>query len=248
MIKFLICLSSMFLSTAAISNSCYGWGYSKNDDNIRPYIGKYEEELRDTNSFYVGNENDKVVYLTFDAGYDNGNMIDILNILDEKKVKGAFFLTGDFLNRFEDLVIEINNRGHIIGNHTWSHKNITKLNKEELENDVLKYENKLKEIIKSDVDYFFRPPEGLFNKTSLNYIKQLGYNTIFWSVAYKDWDTNNQNCMDKAVNSVIKNLHNGAIILLHSVSKDNVKALPVIIDKIKEEGYEIKTLYNLFNS
>ena len=116
------------------------------------------------------------------------------------------------------------------------------------ENDVLKYENKLKEIIKSDVDYFFRPPEGLFNKTSLNYIKQLGYNTIFWSVAYKDWDTNNQNGMDKAVNSVIKNLHNGAIILLHSVSKDNVKALPVIIDKIKEEGYEIKTLYNLFNS
>ena len=229
MIKFLICLSSMFLSTASISNACYGWGYSKNDDNIRPYIGKYEEELRDTNSFYVGNENDKVVYLTFDAGYDNGNMI-------------------DFLNRFEDLVIEINNRGHIIGNHTWSHKNITKLNKEELENDVLKYENKLKEIIKSDVDYFFRPPEGLFNKKSLNYIKQLGYNTIFWSVAYKDWDTNNQNGMDKAVNSVIKNLHNGAIILLHSVSKDNVKALPVIIDKIIEEGYEIKTLYNLFNS
>ena len=78
--------------------------------------------------------------------------------------------------------------------------------------------------------------------------KQLGYNTIFWSVAYKDWDTNNQSGMDKAVNSVIKNLHNGAIILLHSVSKDNVKALPVIIDKIKEEGYEIKTLYNLFNS
>lgn len=244
--KFFILLSTIMLSFVNVSQKSYGWGFSKNSNHMQPYIGKYLEEIENTNSYYVGDKDKKQVFLTFDAGYDNGNLIKILDILDEKEVEGTFFITGDFLNRFSDLVIEINNRGHIIGNHTWSHKNITKLSDDEIREELNKVENKYKELTGEEIDSYFRPPAGVFNNRSLNVIKNNGYSTIFWSIAYKDWETNKEGNVNKSVSSVIDNLHNGAIILLHTVSNENVEALPIIIDKIKEEGYEIVSLNNLF--
>lgn len=244
--KFLILLSTIMLSFVKVSQTSYGWGFSKNNNHIQPYIGKYQEEINDTNSYYVGDKEKKEVYLTFDAGYDNGNLEKILNVLKEKDVQGTFFITGDFLNRFSDLVIKINDDGHIIGNHTWSHKNITKLSSEEIENELLKVEKKFEEITGDKIDKYFRPPAGVFNKSSLNTIKDNGYNTIFWSIAYKDWETNKKGDVNYSVDSVIDNLHNGAIILLHTVSRENAEALPIIIDRIREEGYSIKSLNNLF--
>lgn len=238
-------LLNLFFSLVPVTSKSYGWGFSKNKNHEQPYIGIYSEEIKDTNSYYVGNKDKKEVYLTFDAGYDNGNMIKILDVLDEKNVKGTFFITGDFLERFSDLVIDINDRGHIIGNHTYSHKNITCLSKDELINDVKKVEEKYESLTGDKIDNYFRPPAGVFNNESLKTIKQLNYNTIFWSIAYKDWETNNQGNIDNSINLIIDNLHNGAIILLHTVSDSNVKALPVIIDKIREEGYIIKGLDNL---
>ena len=132
MYKFLTILTTIILSFVNGTIKSYGWGFSKNDDHLQPYIGKYSEEIKDTNSYYVGNPDEKVVYLTFDAGYDNGNLVKILDVLKEKNVQGTFFITGDFLNRFSDLVVKINDDGHIIGNHTWSHKNITSLNDEKI--------------------------------------------------------------------------------------------------------------------
>lgn len=243
--KIFIFLTSFFLSIATVNGKSYGWGFSKNNNHAQPYIGSYEQEIEDTNSYYVGDENEKTVYLTFDAGYDNGNLIKILDVLDEKKVVGTFFITGDFLTRFSDLVIEINNRGHIVGNHTWSHKKITQLSFNELKEELTKVEEEYNKLTGDSINHYFRPPEGVFNNESLNIIKQLNYNTIFWSIAYKDWETNKQGNVEKAVNSVIDNLHNGAIILLHTVSEDNVKALPIIIDKIRDNGYEIQSIDNL---
>lgn len=245
MYKIFTIITTIFLGVLPVSSKSYGWGFKKNNENIQPYIGIYEQEIENTNSYYVGDSNEKKVYLTFDAGYDNGNLIKILDVLDEKEVTGCFFITGDFLNRFSDLVIEIKKRNHLVGNHTWSHKNITLLNKEQINKELYEVENKFYELTNKKIDPFFRPPAGVFNKKSLEVIKSNNYYTIFWSVAYKDWDVNNQNNHEMAINSVISNLHNGAIILLHTVSSDNVLALPIIIDKIREEGYEICSLYDL---
>lgn len=243
--KFLILINTILLTIFPVYGKSYGWGYSKNDNHEQPYIGIYEQEIEGTNSFYVGSKDKKDVYLTFDAGYDNGNMVKILDILDQKDVEATFFITGDFLNRFSDLVIDINSRGYSIGNHTWGHKNITKLSKEEINNELKKVEEKFYDLTNTKISSYFRPPAGVFNKESLNTIKELGYYTIFWSVAYKDWETTKTGNIDDSVASVIDNLHNGAIILLHTVSNENVKALPIIIDKIREEGYGIKSLDNL---
>ena len=244
--KLFLIINTLFLSLFIVGGKSYGWGFSKNKDHKQPYIGIYEEEINDTNSFYVGDKDDKKVYLTFDAGYDNGNLIKILDILEEKNVNGIFFVTGDFLSRFSDLTIEINKRGHIVGNHIWSHKNITSLSKTQIEEELKKVETKYYELTGEQMQKYFRPPAGVFNKESLNVIKENGYTTLFWSIAYKDWDTNNQTNIEKSVNSVIENLHNGAIILLHTVSNANVDALPIIIDKIREEGYEICNINELY--
>ena len=243
--KFLIILSTIFLSFVNVVKTSYGWGFSKNNNHTQPYIGKYSDEIKDTNSYYVGDENIKKVYLTFDAGYDNGNLEKILNILKDKNVQATFFITGDFLNRFSDLVIKINDDGHLIGNHTWSHADITKLNKDGIYNELKKVEDKFNEITGDNIDCYFRPPAGVFNNSSLKLISELGYNTIFWLVAYKDWETNKKLNIEYSINSVINNLHNGAIILLHTVSEENVEALPIIIDKIRENGYERASLNDL---
>lgn len=243
--KILIIISSIFMSLLPINGNSFGWGFKKNKNHEQPFIGSYEKEIENTNSYYVGSNNQKCVFLTFDAGYDNGNLIQILDVLDSKDVNATFFITGDFLERFSNLVIEINKRNHIVGNHTWDHKNITTLNEKQLEQQLLKVEQKYKQLTGDDLDRFFRPPSGVFNNKSLKIVSNLNYNTMFWSIAYKDWETNNQNNIDYAVNSVIDNLHNGAIILLHTVSKTNVEALPIIIDKIREEGYSIQPIYKV---
>ncbi len=246
MYKIYSILLSVLMFVIPINSSSFGWGFKKNDNHEQPYIGTYQKEIEDTNSYYVGDKDTKQVFLTFDAGYDNGNMIKILDVLSEKDIIATFFITGDFLERFSDLVIEMSNRGHIIGNHTWSHSNISLLGKNQIYDEIQKVENKYKELTGKTIDKYFRPPAGVFNNKSLKIIKSIGYSTIFWSVAYKDWETNNQGNIDKAVNSVIENLHNGAIILLHTVSSDNVIALPKIIDEIRNQGYEINSINNLF--
>lgn len=239
---FLIILALFIISLSSVNTLAYGFGYSKNSNHEQPHIGKYLNEIKDTDSYYVGNKKDKIVYLTFDAGYDNGVLDGILNVLKEKDVKSTFFVTGDFLERNSDLLKRIVNENHIIGNHTYNHKNITKISKLELINEISMFENKYTEIIGSNPIKFFRPPEGEFNKESLMTVKELGYKTFFWSIAYVDWNTNKQKGMEYAYNSVMNNIHNGAIILMHTVSKDNLMALPKIIDDLRSNGYIIKNL------
>lgn len=231
-------LSLFFIST--VNASGYGWGFKRNDNHETPDIGKYQEIIKDTDSFYIGDPNQKVVYLTFDAGYDNGNIPKILDILQEKQVYATFFLTGDFLVREEGLTKMIDSYGHIIGNHSWSHKHLSTLSKDGIKEEVVKFEDKYKELFGKDTYKFFRPPAGDFNRESLMYLKELGYKTFFWSIAYKDWVNGEKT--ENPKEHIMKNIHNGAIILLHSVSDANVEHLGEIIDSIRAEGYEIKNL------
>lgn len=231
-----------FLLIPAVSAASYGWGFKRNDNHETPDIGKYAQEIEGTSSYYIGDEKEKVVYLTFDAGYDNGNMEKILKTLKEKDVKSTFFLTGDFLTRESELVKMIDEDGHIVANHSWGHKNITTLSKENLQKELTKVEDKYKELTGKDMVKFFRPPAGNFNKQSLKIIQELGYKTFFWSIAFKDWERGKSQGLQFSYDSVINNLHNGAIILMHTVSDDNVNALSLIIDGIRNAGYKIENL------
>ncbi|MBR2891933.1 MAG: polysaccharide deacetylase family protein [Bacilli bacterium] len=226
----------ILLSIPFVNVDASGFGYSKNDNHEIPEIGRYKEILHDKNAYYVGQKDS--VYLTFDAGYDNGVMPDILKTLREKKVQATFFVTGDFVNRFTPLLKQIIDDGHLIGNHSYSHKAIDSLSKEELLNDLNKLEEVYFDKTNSVLSKIFRPPEGRFNEASLKYLNDAGYKTFFWSIALVDWKGNDVD----SYREVMNNLHDGAIILLHSVSRSNADALGEIIDGIRNEGYEFKLL------
>lgn len=232
----------VFLSVPLASAQSFGWGFKKNSNHTQPEIGKYAGEIEGTSSYYVGNPDEKIVYLTFDAGYDNGVLGKILDVLNDKGVKSTVFVTGDFIIREHELTLRMAYEGHTVGNHTWKHKNITKLSFEELSKEIHKVEDAYFRLTKQRMIKYFRPPSGQFNKEALKNVEKLGYNTFFWSLAYKDWETNNQRGAEAAYNSVMDNLHPGAIILMHTVSRDNLDALPRIIDGIRENGYTIKNL------
>ena len=215
----------------------YGFGVKKNNNHKQPDIGIYKGIIEGSNGIYVGSNDKKDIYLTFDCGYENGYTNKILDTLKEKKVSATFFITGHYIDSASDLVLRMKRDGHILANHSNLHKDITKIKDEEIKKEILDLEIKYKNLTGSNLTKFFRPPAGTFDKRSLDMVNSLGYVPLFWSLSYKDW--NHQNSVEYTVNEVISNIHNGAIILLHAVSEANSKALPIIIDKLKDEGYKI---------
>ena len=213
-----------------------GWGYSRNEEHKIPEIGKYADMIEGKNAYYVGNG--KTIYLTFDAGYDNGVLPDILTVLKDKKVAATFFVTGDFVKRFTPLLKNMINDGHLIGNHSYGHLANDKISSKQLMEDVHKLEEVYFEKTNSVLAKIYRPPEGRFTEESLETLKNNGYKTFFWSVAFVDW----KGTKTDSYNNVINNLHDGAIILLHTVSRSNMEALGDIIDEVRRQGYEFKLL------
>lgn len=235
----------MFFTTSYLSLNAYGFGFTRNDNHDTPEIGKYKTIIENTDSYYVGDTNQKEIYLTFDAGYDNGELPKILDILSEKKVLASFFITGDFIKRFPELVIRMAHEGHAICNHTYNHANITKISKDELLVELTKLEEAYYNLTGMQMVKYFRPPEGEFDRTSLLNVKSLGYKTVFWSSAYCDWNVNGQKSVEYTKRMYINNLHNGAILLMHSVSSSNREALPSIIDEVQNKGYTFKLVTSL---
>lgn len=235
----------MFFITSTISLNAYGFGFTRNDEHKTPNIGFYQEILDSTSSYYVGDTNKKEIYLTFDSGYDNGELPKILDILKEEEVLASFFITGDFVKRFPDLVIRMTNEGHTICNHTYHHPDLTKLSSDEIAYELRKLEDEYFFLTKSRMASYVRTPEGSFDKKTLKVIESLGYKTVFWSSAIVDWKVNGQKGKDYAKKMFLDNLHNGAIILMHSVSSSNREALPSIIREVKSMGYDFKTVSSL---
>lgn len=243
---FLILLTPKVLATSTRS---YGWGLPKHPTGERPDPGRlYEELLSKHNALYIDKINDDHIYLTFDAGYEQGYTEMILDVLKEERVPALFFLTGQYLEKETDIVKRMVKEGHIIGNHTYYHPDLTRLSKEEYAKDLKKFEDKYYEITNRKLAKILRPPSGTFSDRSLQIADELGYYTVFWSLAYKDWDVNAQKGADYAYNSVMKRIHPGAIILLHNVSEDNATALKRIIRDLKDKGYEFKSIDTLILS
>ena len=237
--KIIVIVFSMFLSFLAFNFhniEAYGFGFKRNNNHQIPDIGFYKTILENNNCYYVGNPQN--VYLTFDVGYDNGYLDKYLDILKAENVKATFFVTGDFVKRFSSHLVRIKEEGHLICNHSYSHRSINKLSNSQLQDDLVKLENEYFEVIGSKMPKIFRPPEGQFDEKSLNLLAKLGYKTIFWSFAHVDWKKSN----DNSYKNIVDNLHGGAIILLHTVNEDNCLNLSKIIKYIRENGYELSTV------
>lgn len=244
--KILLIFSIFFLTILNLKNvEAYGFGVKKNSENKQPDVGFYKEIIEKNNGLYVGNNDSKIVYLTFDCGYENGYTQQILDTLKEKEVNATFFITGHYLKSATNLVLQMINDGHVIANHSDKHKDITKISEEEIKKDITVLEKDYQDITGKEITKFFRPPAGNFDNRSLDVVNKLGYKTLFWSISYKDW--NHKSGVDYAVNEVCSNIHNGAIILLHAVSEDNAKALSIIIDKLEANGYVFESTKNLLN-
>lgn len=202
--------------------------------------------LKENSAYFLGDTSNKVLYLTFDEGYENGNTGKILDILKEYKVPAAFFVVKPYIDKEPELVKRMVAEGHIVANHTVHHPSIAQIHdKEKFNSEFNGVENAYKELTGQDMPKFFRPPMGKYSKKSLQMTKDLGYKTIFWSFAYKDWLVNDQPSESYAVEKICKGAHPGSIMLLHAVSDTNTKILGTVLKTLQEEGYEFKSLNEL---
>ena len=229
-------------SSNIVSTKKIEWGIKRNENHEQPDVGKENRRiLEENNGICLGKEDEKVLYLTFDEGYEAGYTSKILEVLKENDVKAAFFITAHYLNTQEDLVNQMIEEGHIVGNHTVNHKSMPELSEEEIRKEVMDLHTAIYEKFGYEMKYI-RPPKGEFSEKSIKYTNTLGYKTVMWSFAYEDWNENKQPNEEKAKEKIINNFHNGEIILLHSNSKTNTNILDSIIKEAKSMGYEFKSL------
>ncbi len=194
---------------------------------------------------YRKNADRKVIYLTFDTGYDNGNLVNVLNVLDEKGVDAIFFCTSDFASEENRVLLErMLDEGHLIGNHTDSHKNFLQLTDKQVAQEIKGFEVQLKTVLgdKYSRTAFLRAPYGAASERDLAIAQKMGYQTVFWSYTYKDYDVNNQYDTATALNLLKTGLHDGCVYLLHTVSTTNAKILGDFIDYARDQGYEIRRI------
>ncbi len=222
------------------------WGLGFHGEGEAPTVNATDTELKELSTYYIGDQNEKKIYLTFDAGYENGNMAAILDALKEQQVQATFFLVGNYLETEPELVNRIVEEGHYVGNHTYHHPDMSKLTtKDAFEKEIKDFETKFREITGKECSKFYRPPQGKYSKTNLKMAKEMGYKTFFWSLAYVDWYEDKQPSKEEAFDKLLKRIHPGAIVLLHSTSSTNASILQELIAKWKEMGYSFGKLDEL---
>ena len=223
------------------------WGLSFSEQGQTPSGPASADQLKRLDGAYVGNGEEKVLYLTFDAGYENGYTGDILDVLKKHQVPAAFFLVGDYLERNADLVRRMVAEGHIVGNHTASHPDMSKItDKTAFTQELSEVESLFREITGKELPKYYRPPQGIYSEENLKLAQKLGYKTVFWSLAYADWDNNKQPTREYAMNKLLPRTHNGAVILLHATSKTNAEILDELLTAWKQQGYTFASIDHLF--
>jgi peptidoglycan-N-acetylmuramic acid deacetylase len=227
--------------------SAGAWGLSYSQPGQPPQGPASQAQLEKLDGVYLGDTGEKVLYLTFDAGYENGYTGQILDILQKHQVKAAFFLVGNYLERNADLVRRMVNEGHIVANHTMHHPDMSKISqKEAFQKELQDLENLFYEVTGKSLPKYYRPPQGVYSQQNLEMAKALGYKTVFWSLAYADWDNQKQPSREYALEKLTSRVHNGAVILLHSTSKTNAEILDTLLTKYKEMGYRFASIDALF--
>lgn len=229
----------------------YSWYCKHEKDHVQPKAPPELAFIGQHNGYYIDNahkridDNDKVIYLTFDAGYENGNVAKTLDILKEKNVPGAFFILRTLIDKNPELVKRIHAEGHLLCNHTCSHKDMSKVGDSELIGELSQLETLCMDQLGIEMAKYYRPPEGRFSEDNLIAADKHGYQTIFWSFAYPDWDNNKQMSTEKAKKIILENVHNGEVMLLHPTSATNAQILGEVIELLKADGYRFGCLDEL---
>ena len=232
-------------STEAVETGA--WGLSFRQENTAPIGPASSEELHRFHATYLGNTQEKVIYLTFDAGYENGCTGKILDVLKKHQVPAAFFLVGNYIEKNADLVRRMVAEGHIVGNHTMHHPDMSALEtKEDFAKELTDLEELYRSITGEEMAKYYRPPKGVYSKDNLRYAKELGYKTVFWSLAYVDWNNDKQPSAEAAFQKLLPRIHNGAVVLLHSTSQTNAEIMDELLTRWKEMGYRFESIEKLF--
>lgn len=237
---------AMFNFSVTVSTEISNWGLSFKENGRAPIANATSRALKEYNAYYVGNDDEKVIYLTFDAGFENGYTENILDTLKKHDVNAAFFLVGHYLEEEPLLVKRMVDEGHIVGNHTYHHPDMSKISdKESFSKELTSLEELYKQLTGQEMPRYYRPPQGKFNENNLIMANDLGYKTIFWSLAYVDWYNDKQPTKEHAFEKLVPRVHPGAVLLLHSTSKTNSEILDELLTKYKAEGYSFKSLDDL---
>lgn len=241
---------AMLTNTGAqvtISQSSEGnWGLGFSKEGSPPTANLTAEELKKFNAYYIGDTNKKVIYLTFDAGYENGYTSKILDVLKKHDVSATFFIVGNYVKTSPDLVERMVEEGHSVANHTYSHPNMSKIaSTDAFRKELEDLEKSFEKVTGQKMKKYYRPPQGKYNENNLKMANELGYKTFFWSLAYVDWYNDQQPTKDEAFKKLLGRIHPGAIVLLHSTSKTNSEVLDELLAKWKEKGYTFELLDDL---
>ena len=246
-VAFAVIVSAIVFWQSALPTG--SWGLSFREEGAPPIGNAGRDQLAGYDAAYMGKPSEKVLYLTFDSGYENGSTAKILDTLKKHEVKAAFFLVGHYIEKNADLVRRMADEGHIVGNHTMHHPDMSKIaDKEAFSRELKDLETLFQEKTGRELPKYYRPPQGNYSETNLKMAKELGYKTVFWSLAYVDWNNDAQPTKEQAFSKLLPRTHPGAVILLHSTSQTNAEILDELLTRWKEEGYSFGTLEELFAS
>lgn len=232
-----------------IKESGENWGLGFSTEGQPPTAIATADELKQYDAYYIGDTKEKVIYLTFDAGYENGYTSAILDALKKHNVHVTFFLVGNYITTSPDLVKRMTEEGHKVANHTYSHPNMSNISSiEAFRKEIEDLEKEYKSITGQEMTKYYRPPQGKYSEDNLKMAKELGYKTFFWSLAYVDWYVDKQPTKEEAFKKLLGRIHPGAIVLLHCTSKTNSEILDELLTKWEEMGYTFGTLEDIVSN
>lgn len=234
------------VETVSVQNQADNWGLGFGAEGTQPTGNVTADELKKYNAWYVGDKSKNVIYLTFDCGYENGNTEPILDALKKHNAKATFFVVGHFLESAPDIVKRMEAEGHAVGNHTYHHPDMSSIS------DMISFQKEMDDVASlyqtvtgKEMIKYYRPPQGKYSTKNLEMAKELGYHTFFWSLAYVDWNVDDQPTKEEAFDKLLTRIHPGAIVLLHSTSKTNGEILDELLTKWEEMGYTFAPLSEL---
>ena len=222
------------------------WGLSFQEEGRTPAGNANIDELARYDAYYAQDTEEKVLYLTFDAGYENGNTEPILDVLKKHNAPATFFVVGTYIESEPELILRMVEDGHTVGNHTWHHPDMSQISDmDSFKKEITAVEDAFLDVTGQEMTKYYRPPQGKYNETNLRMAKDLGYKTFFWSLAYVDWYEDNQPTKEEAFDKLLGRIHPGAVVLLHSTSATNAQMLDELLTKWEDMGYQVCPLSEL---
>ncbi len=235
--------SEVFFVSSHTESTVYSWYYMPRTDGLQPEPEAEFKFAYDYCAYSVGDPDKKIIYLTFDAGYENGYTMQILDVLKQHDVKAAFFIVSHYIRTNPEIVKRMVEEGHLVCNHSANHKDMASMSDFEMfRKELTGIEETFYEVTGKDMPDYFRPPEGKFSERSLKYAQELGYYSIFWSFAYRDWFVDDQPDEESAFNTIISRTHPGEVALLHATSRTNANILDKVLTEWEDMGYTFKSL------